>query len=354
MAAGPCECVDAPAMASLPPELLSHIVGELSGDSQAAESGSDFSAVSSLLALSRVSRVLHAAAGSKSTWHSLITRRHRAVLRVLFDGVVPEPRAGLTWKQHYYEFSSSWKQLAMERTPSRLLLAIRSDELAPKARRSRRGVSTLGVYDVTLYAWEHPGAEMLLMEAADEPDATDLFRLTEHSDHARRVLRSLAVPGLRGLPIDHEHESLRRSRRRSRWRQDAIQKVLLQSGLSDHRLWATLVLCFALVSLLAEYTDTAVLGPQAHASLIAMCHALLHPPHFVSLFILVAALGGWPWQSCVALSVAVLSVALRAGAVEPLAEFFGALCKCPGWPCAMAVTVAARSMSMSRRVGPKE
>jgi hypothetical protein len=72
------------------------------------------------------------------------------------------------------------------------------------------------VYDVTAFVHQHPGADLIITDAAEEADATHLFEINGHSDAALRVLDKLAVPGLEAIPYDHELDALKR-RRRARW-----------------------------------------------------------------------------------------------------------------------------------------
>ena len=161
-----------------------------------------------LLSLAGASHALRTAAEDVTLWATLLRQRHRLVLAHLFDGEPPEPRPGLTQKQHYFEFSASWKAMAMERTPGRLLLTLASSETAirhdeckrtfggkcpgsnapPHAHAHGRGTRAIrlkpacvpAVFDVTQYALRHPGGELLLMEAAEERDATATFHATSH------------------------------------------------------------------------------------------------------------------------------------------------------------------------------
>ena len=75
---------------------------------------------------------------------------------------------------------------------------------------------TYSVYDVTTFVHHHPGADLIITDAAEEADATHLFEINGHSDAALRVLNKLAVPGLEAIPYDHELDALKR-RRRARW-----------------------------------------------------------------------------------------------------------------------------------------
>ena len=52
------------------------------------------------------------------------------------------------------------------------------------------------MYDVSGFVHRHPGADLIITDAAEEADATHLFEINGHSDAALRVLDRLAVPGL--------------------------------------------------------------------------------------------------------------------------------------------------------------
>eukprot|EP00966_Prymnesium_polylepis_P074104 1719787-Prymnesium_polylepis.1 len=178
---------------ALPLDLIRHVTSHLS--------------IVGLLTLSRVSRRL--SAHDEAVWRERLEQRHRRVLAVLFGGVAPAPHPPLMWKQHYFDFAARWKERA-EQSTGRVLLVIGDRVLGG-------GGATYGVYDVTEYRFQHPGAEMLLAEAAEERDATELFEITSHSMAARRTLKSLAVAGLEALPYDEELDVLRRKRLRHRW-----------------------------------------------------------------------------------------------------------------------------------------
>ena len=72
------------------------------------------------------------------------------------------------------------------------------------------------MYDVSDFVHHHPGADLIITDAAEEADATDLFEINGHSDAALRVLDRLVVPGLEAIPYDYELDALKR-RRRARW-----------------------------------------------------------------------------------------------------------------------------------------
>ena len=170
-------------------------------------------------------------------WSNILKRQYDAVLGALFNGAVPQPRyrsplgrtagtAGekrrLSWKQHYFDFGRSWKLMAQEQAQDRLvLLKIHSSASAPlaaalpwwhrlmgrlaapaEAAPAEAAASGFyGVYDATSYAISgHPGLELILYDAAEEEDSTEAFANASHSEHAKAVLRRLAVPGLEELP----------------------------------------------------------------------------------------------------------------------------------------------------------
>ncbi|CAK0902199.1 unnamed protein product [Prorocentrum cordatum] len=129
--------------------------------------------------------------------------------------------AGRSWKVHFFEFRVAWKRLVQERT-GRLLIQVGAQ--LPCGRGPNESLSlwallesaekpqTYGVYDVTSFADDHPGSDLVLRSAAGLVDATGTFESAAHSDAALRRLASLAVPGLEALPYDYELEKMR-------WRQ---------------------------------------------------------------------------------------------------------------------------------------
>ena len=46
------------------------------------------------------------------------------------------------------------------------------------------GAGTYGVYDVTEFADEHPGADLIIRDASELRDATSTFEMAAHSDGA--------------------------------------------------------------------------------------------------------------------------------------------------------------------------
>lgn len=181
-----------------------------------------------LLALGGACRACRAAADHDSLWRELLHRQLQPMLHAFFDGVLPPPEApGRSWKRHYFDFRGSWKRQAQKRT-GRLLVQIgkqRPSGRAPHELISMLDVSelwwpprpdTYSVYDVTTFVHHHPGADLIITDAAEEADATHLFEINGHSDAALRVLNKLAVPGLEAIPYDHELDALKR-RRRARW-----------------------------------------------------------------------------------------------------------------------------------------
>ena len=86
-----------------------------------------------LLSLSHVSRGFRAATDAPLPWSSMISRHLQPILDAFFDGEPPAPRAGLTWKQHFFDFRRSWKQLAQQRT-GRLLVQIGTQQPSGRGR----------------------------------------------------------------------------------------------------------------------------------------------------------------------------------------------------------------------------
>ena len=171
--------------------------------------------VENLGSLAAVSHPLQRVAVDRQAWRRIFLEEHEAVIRVLFDGRVPDPPCGVSWRHHYLKFSSTWLSLAQERS-ERILLRMSTECVDHCERWSwwRRSPAprTFAVYDVTSYAPRHPGAETLLLDAATQEDATDLFGLGRHSAYARRLLQSLAVPGLEAVPYGQGLVRLRRPR----------------------------------------------------------------------------------------------------------------------------------------------
>lgn len=188
----------------LPPELLHGVMATL----RAAD----------MLAVARVDRACRAAA-TDDLWRALLARDLAPMLEAFFDGEVPAPCEGRSWRQQYFDVRFGWKRLAAERA-GRLLVQIgaqrpsgRGPHEVPSLWCSTVRPATYGVYDVTAFSAEHPGIE--LREAAALADATEWFEMAAHSDAALRRLAALAVPGLEALPYDRELEALRTRRRSS-------------------------------------------------------------------------------------------------------------------------------------------
>lgn len=231
----------------LPLELLVAVASHLEADG--------------LLALALVCTDARLAGQDQHVWRALLLRHQRVVLAALFHRQMPEPRDGNTWQQHFFDFDRSWKQIAQERT-GRLLLRISTSATQPRqwwaelhtlnplrprdsrrragepcaggqgARTLRTDGGTYGVFDVTEYRKLHPGIERMLVEACDEYDATDSFEEIGHTNDARRVLRSLVVPGLEAVPYDADLHVLRHraSRRQLRQRLCAHAREALRLG----------------------------------------------------------------------------------------------------------------------------
>ena len=183
-----------------------------------------------LLALSAACRSMRSLVVScESVWSERMRRRHASEIEALFDGSVPPPPPGRSWMLHAYDFERSWLELA-RRKSGRVLLRMSTDCAAfhptylgvppgPACVLSlrvpildvplpislslfglRRGSERFGVYDVTDFVQDHPGAEPLLLAAAEHNDCTIGFDAANHSERARAILRTLAVPGLEALP----------------------------------------------------------------------------------------------------------------------------------------------------------
>lgn len=183
-----------------------------------------------LLTVARhLNRATCAAADEDVVWRALLTRKLRPMLDAFFDGEIPEPAIGRSWKEHFFELVSSWKRVAQERT-GRLLVQVAQQKLSGRGPHETLSVlslwkelwgarpsSTFGVYDVTSLADIHPGADLVIAEAAIARDATEIFEMAAHSDAAVRRLSRYAVPGLEAVTYDHETEAIcRKWRRRGR------------------------------------------------------------------------------------------------------------------------------------------
>jgi hypothetical protein len=175
---------------------------------------------SEVLELSQCCATLRGAANEEAVWKALLHLRNSAVLRALFDEELPVPRNGRTWKEHFFDFERDWLQLAQERSGRRLVrmnavCAMGCDwpdygvpwhldqpRCACRGTICRRTRRAYGVYDVTEFTPLHPGSDALL-RATEVADATALFDGIAHSQQARQLLRSMAVPGLEAIvPCD--------------------------------------------------------------------------------------------------------------------------------------------------------
>lgn len=166
-----------------------------------------------LLRLSEVCRDLMDEVDNYQIWHTLLAQQLQPMVDAFFDRKLPSPSKGKTWKQHYFQFRWSWKELAQQQT-GRMLVQIGKQELSGRGPYELVSLSSLwssmhearpttyGVYDVTDFSHRHPGIELHV--AAGLVDATDLFEMNAHCDAAIRMLGTLAVPGLENLPHDQE------------------------------------------------------------------------------------------------------------------------------------------------------
>ena len=132
-----------------------------------------------LLALGGVCRACRAAADHESLWTEMLHRQLQPMLHAFFDGVLPPPEVpGRSWKRHFFDFRGSWKHLAQKKT-GRLLVQIgkqRPSGRAPHELISMLDVSVLwwpprpdtySVYDVTTFVHRHPGADLIITDAAE-------------------------------------------------------------------------------------------------------------------------------------------------------------------------------------------
>ena len=196
----------------LPPELLLLVASQLDAVD--------------LMALARCCRSLRDVADDPCVWRDLLARRLAPMLRSFFDGELPPPEEGLSWKRWHFELRSSWKQRA-QRLTGKLLVQVGSQRLSGRQPDELISIwdasdfwwaprgDTYGIYDVSTFVHVHPGADLIIKDAAAEADATDTFEINGHSDEAVRRLATLAVPGLERLPYDLELDDARR-RARSR------------------------------------------------------------------------------------------------------------------------------------------
>lgn len=179
-----------------------------------------------LLSLASCCRALRDVAEDPSVWRDLLARRLAPIVRSFFDEELPPPEDGLSWKRWHFELRSSWKQRAQRRT-GKLLVQVGSQRLSGRQPDELISIwdagdfwwaprpDTYGIYDVSTFVHVHPGADLIIKDAAAEADATNTFEINGHSDEAVRRLATLAVPGLESLPYDHTLEDARR-RARSR------------------------------------------------------------------------------------------------------------------------------------------
>eukprot|EP00908_Phaeocystis_cordata_P024384 Transcript_6844.p1 GENE.Transcript_6844~~Transcript_6844.p1 ORF type:complete len:294 (-),score=56.28 Transcript_6844:83-922(-) len=216
-------------LSGLPPELGTEVARHLSAVG--------------LLSMAAVSRASRTVADDDLVWRQLLARQLEPMVKAFFDGALPLPEAGHTWKIHYFVLRSTWKHLAQKRT-GKLLVQIGTQR--PSGREPHELISildagdlwwptspkTYGVYDVTTFVHRHPGADLIITDAAETADATHLFEINGHSDAALRMLTALAVPGLEALPYERELDALRRRRRRARdgWGAGDLLTAGLASG----------------------------------------------------------------------------------------------------------------------------
>ena len=171
---------------------------------------------SDLLSLGQVNRCGRDATRSSHAWKLLLTRDLQPMIKAFWDGVVPDPDGGVSWRQHYFRMRAGWKQQAQQHT-GRLLVRIGVQQPSGRGRyetvslfslwkelRAPRA-STFSVYDITAFSEHHPGID--LNEAAELDDATELWEMNGHSDAALHLLQTFVVPGLVSLPYDRELES---------------------------------------------------------------------------------------------------------------------------------------------------
>lgn len=182
-----------------------------------------------LLSLALVSREWRDAAEDPRVWCRLTARHLKPILDAFFNGAIPLPPSARSWKRHYFCFRVDWKRQAQRHT-GRLLVQVGAQ--AESGRGPGETVSlcslwdelffgtplppTYGVYDVTRFADEHPGADLIILDACELGDATSTFEMAAHSDAALRRLETLVVPGLAALPYDHSLEE-RRTRGSGTW-----------------------------------------------------------------------------------------------------------------------------------------
>lgn len=180
-----------------------------------------------LLAASCASKALRAVIDNGQVlWEKVLLDRHGKVINALFQGTVPKPIPHSSWKCHVFGFDRDWLGMA-RRKSGRILLRMRSDcagrgsdhDFGIPPRRAHLltvrvpwleiGIpitvelfglgKTFGIYDVTDFVAVHPGADQILLDAAQEDDCTDSFDASNHTERARSILRTLVVPGLEAL-----------------------------------------------------------------------------------------------------------------------------------------------------------
>merc|ERR1740121_1494410 len=68
-------------------------------------------------------RALRAVVEDDEIWRALLARHLQPVLTAFFGGLPPPPRAGRSWKVHFFEFRVTWKRLVQEKT-GRMLIQV--------------------------------------------------------------------------------------------------------------------------------------------------------------------------------------------------------------------------------------
>ena len=172
-----------------------------------------FCDLASLLPLCAVCHELNDDLSRDELWETCMHIHLASVAKAFFDGVLPPPAAGRSWRQHAVALLGkgevSWLNLARQHSGRKLVrLHVASTKL------SKFGYKPFGaqfygvpwhmvdaherdsfiVADVTAFAPIHPGSELLLAEALAAHDATELFDAANHSGRARRLLRNMVVP----------------------------------------------------------------------------------------------------------------------------------------------------------------
>ena len=298
---------------ALPPDILAYVLS--------------FADACSLLAASKTCVCLDGVLAGEIVWEALLRRQHHQVLEhsLLFDGRVPLPRNGLSWKKHYFDFAKSWKCLAQAQTPGRILLKIHGSASGHDVPHS------FGVYDATAYAPLHPGLEFIVEDAAEEEDSTELFAAASHTKQAQTVLRTLAVPGLECLPVATEELQFAALRRSSRRRRSL-------SRLQRHVL-PTLPLVVALAIAFASVR---------RSSMVQYATQLLHTlaptpaaPWLVAAIAIGLSLVDFSCEGVAAVALVVLLVALRSGAIGALIGFGRDLLGSPLASCVLACVPTA-------------